>query len=114
MTTIPRIEEKPTRFGSPSSVLDVTPWEQLKANTFECRVVICPEPCGGFSAHATRLRGVASQGDSVSDALRNIAEAFRGAIAVYQENDGGVPWEPEPIAFDRPVGSLERWILVDV
>ena len=112
MSTIPLLEEEPTRFGSPSEILDATAWEPFGDNTFECRVVLCPEPEGGYSAHAIRLRGVASQGESVSEALENIKEAFRGAIAVYQEDKQGIPWEP--ITIDRPAGSLERWILVDV
>lgn len=114
MATIPLIEEEPTRFGSPSEILDATGWIELGDNAFECRVVLCPEPEGGFSAYATRLRGVVSQGDSIAEALDNIKEAFRGAIAVYLDDDQGIPWESEPIAVDRPSGSLERWILVDV
>ena len=112
MATIPRIEEKPTRFGSISQALEVTGWQEFADNVFECRVLLCPEPEGGYSAHALRLPGVVSQGDSVTEALENIKEAFRGAIAVYQEDNQEIPWEE--IAIDRPAGSLERWILVDV
>ena len=113
MATVPRIEERPTRFGSPTEVLERTDWEKfVDANVFECRVLLCPEPEGGYSAHALRLPGVVSQGDSIAEALENITEAFRGAISVYQEGNQGIPWEQ--ITIDRPARSLERWILVDV
>ena len=111
MTTIPLIEE-PTRFGSPSKVLDATAWEPLGDNVFECHVLLCPEVEGGYSAHALRLPGVATQGDTIDEALENIKEAFRGAISVYREANEQIPWEG--ITIDRPAGSLERWILVDV
>jgi len=58
------------------------------------------------------LPGVASQGETVDDALENIAEAFRGAISVYRDKKQEVPWED--VAVDYPAGSLERWILVNV
>jgi len=112
MATITLIKEKPTRFGNPSEVLDPTDWERLADNIFECRVLLCPEMEGGYSAHALRLPGVASQGDTIDQALENIKEAFRGAVSVYQEDDQQIPWEE--ITIDRPAGSLERWILVDV
>ena len=112
MSTIPRSEEKPTRFGSPSRVLEATAWEPFGDNVFECRVLLCPEPEGGYSAYALRLPGVASQGDCIAEALENIKEAFRGAISVYQDDNQEIPWEQ--ITIDRPAGSLERWILVDV
>ena len=117
MTTIPLIEdlieEKPTRFGNPVNVLDATDWERfLDDHVFECRVLLCPEVEGGYSAHALRLPGVATQGDTIDEALENIKEAFRGAISVYREANEQIPWEG--ITIDRPAGSLERWILVDV
>jgi predicted RNase H-like HicB family nuclease len=112
MTVIPPIEDKPTRFGSPSKVLEATAWEPFGENVFVCRVLLCPEPEGGYSAHALRLPGVASQGESIAEALQNIKEAFRAAISVYRENNEKIPWER--ITIDRPAGSLERWMLVDV
>jgi len=112
MATIPLIEERPTRFGSPSKVLDPTDWEWLGDNVLECRVLLCPEVEGGYSAHALRLPGVATQGDTIEEALENIKEAFRGAVSVYREAEEQIPWEA--ITVDRSPGSLERWILVDV
>ena len=112
MATDLRREEEPTRFGSPLDV-DLPNLQTFEnRNMFECRILLCPESEGGFSAHALRLPGVVSQGESVDEALSNIADAFRGAVVVYRENDQAIPWEE--VALDRPAGSLERWILVDV
>lgn len=79
---------------------------------YECRVLICPEAEGGYSVHATKLPGVSSQGETVAEALHNIEEAFRGAIADYKANGEDIPWDDAII--DRTEGSLERWILVNV
>jgi len=113
MATVLPIEEKPTRFGSPAEALERTGWENfVDANVFECRVLLCPEPEGGYSVHALRLPGVVSQGESIAEALENIKEAFSGAISVYQDDNQEIPWEQ--ITIDRPAGSLERWVLVNV
>ncbi len=112
MATNPPTEERPTRFGSPSRFLDDTAWETLEDNVYECRALLCPEAEGGFSAHAIRLPGVVSQGESVDEALKNISEAFQGAISVYLEQGNEIPWTDAEI--DRPKGWIERWILVHV
>lgn len=86
-------------------------WKQLPLRTFECKVLLCPEEGGGFSAHALRLPGVVSEGETVDEALENIEDAFRAAMHAYLES-GDVPWEDNPV--ERTKGSLERWILVNV
>lgn len=98
------------RCGSTASVL--SPEWTYRDSTYECRVLLCPEPEGGFSVHAIRLPGVVSEGDTESEALGNIADAFRSAIQSYVEGGSEIPWCDEEI--DRPNGSEERWILVDV
>ncbi len=112
MTAIPKMTEEPTRFGSPQEPADVVVFDQC--NAYECRVLLCPEETG-FSVHALRLPGVVSQGETIEEALENIAEAFRGALSVYFEQPGAsIPWRDEEAEVDRPAGSIERWILVDV
>ena len=88
----------------------------LAENTYKCRVLLCPEKDGGYSAHAIRLPGVVSQGESEEEALENIADAFRATISVYCEHGGTIPWTDIQIdpQIDRPKGSIERWILVNV
>ena len=82
----------------------------MGVKTYECRVLLVPEDAGGFSAHATQLPGLVSQGESEEEALENIREAFRGVASVYQET-GRIPWSP--VEMERSKDSLERWILVD-
>ena len=89
-------------------------WEKLE-RTYRCQVILCPEEEGGYSALAKRLPGVVSQGETEDEALVNIAEALRGALSVYLgEPNASIPWSDEDADIDRPVGSIERWILVDV
>ncbi|HVC97358.1 MAG TPA: type II toxin-antitoxin system HicB family antitoxin [Pirellulales bacterium] len=47
----------------------------------------------GFSAIACDLPGVASQGDTAEEALRNVAEAYAGAIKSYLHHGEEIPWE---------------------
>lgn len=92
----------------------VSPAWETPENAFECRVLLQPEDCGGFSAHALNLKGIVSEGDTEEEALRNIADAFRGAIAVYAESGMDIPWGPVDIDSPGVPGSKERWIIVDV
>ena len=77
----------------------------------ELRVVVIPEDDGTYSAIAKDLPGVASQGDSLDEALVNIREAFIGAVEDYQALSRSIPW----ILGDCevPPGAFERWILID-
>jgi predicted RNase H-like HicB family nuclease len=106
------LEETPYRTAEPQQYIEAPGWEPLDENTHECRVLLCPEEEGGYSAHALRLPGVVSQGESEREALENIADAFRAAVSLYREQGGGIPWTN--VEVDRPKGSIERWILVNV
>lgn len=81
-------------------------------NTYECRALICPEPEGGFSAFALRLPGVASQGETIEEAVTNLAEAFQGTLLTYLDSGLPIPWED--LEIDRTDLFLERWVLVNV
>ncbi len=85
---------------------------RLLERAYECRVLLCPEEGGGYSALALQLPGVASEGDTKSDALANVAEAFRGAISVYLDEAGEIPWTDAK--RERSADSEEYWLLVDV
>jgi predicted RNase H-like HicB family nuclease len=87
-------------------------WQPLVEGTHECRVLICPEADGGYSAHAIRLPGVVSQGSTPDEALDNILEAFKETIQCYLESGDSIPWQA--ITIDRPAGCFERWVLVNV
>jgi predicted RNase H-like HicB family nuclease len=85
-------------------------WHQPQGKVYRCQVYLVPEREGGFSVIASNLPGVASQGDTEEEALRNVVEAFEGVFAVYKESGKDIPWtatrEPEP-------GATTRWVIVN-
>ena len=89
--------------------------ETWPPNRYECKVILCPEKEGGFSAHALNIAGVVSEGDSSADALRNIADAFRATIEYHLESGDQIPWQHQDRGFFSGVAdTVERWIAVDV
>lgn len=78
---------------------------------YQLRVILLREREGGYSAIARDLPGVASQGDTIEDAIKNIREAFQGAYECYREQGDTLPWKPDHMV--PPADSEERWILVD-
>jgi antitoxin HicB len=100
------------RRGANATVPQDIEWSKFGNRTFQCRVLICPEEDGGYSAHAIRLPGVVSQGETVDEAIANVRDACQGAIQAYLEAGNSVPWVQDD-SLDRPKGSLERWILVN-
>lgn len=50
------------------------------------------EPGGGYTATATRLFGVCSQGDTEDEAKLMLADAFRLAIEEYRASGKPIPW----------------------
>ncbi len=93
-------------------VIDPQQWRSFPEGTYRCRVLLCPEEEGGYSAFALRLPGTVSQGDTEQEALANIIEAFQATVSLYLEDGKGIPWED--VEVDRPRGCLERWIVVNV
>src|SRR4030042_2494628 len=100
------------RQGASHQLFECPEWTKFENRTYECRVLLCPEPDGGYSAHAIRLPGVVSQGETEEAALANVADAFQEVIRSYMEDDGTIPWSDSDM--ESPKGSLERWILVHV
>ena len=79
-------------------------------SVFQLRVVLIPEE-NGYSALARDLPGVASQGDTIEEAMENIREACIGAIEVYKNDGVPIPWTPDHV--DAPPEASQRWILVN-
>lgn len=100
------------RKGAVDREVDLSWSDHSGDRTYECRVLLCPEQDGGYSAHALRLPGIVTQGETIEEALENIRDAFQSVIQTYLESGGTVPWQP--CEEDRPRGSMERWILVNV
>jgi predicted RNase H-like HicB family nuclease len=89
-------------------------WDWPKQR-YECKVLLCPEEDGGYSAHALNIAGVVSEGDTVPAALANIADAFKASIEYYLESKLPIPWgEEDRTPFVGVADTFERWIAVDV
>ena len=89
-------------------------WDE-PANTYECKVLLCPEHEGGFSAHALNIAGVVSEGETMDEALHNISDAFRATIEYHLESKRPIPWrDGDPEFFGTMTNTFERWIAVDV
>jgi len=86
---------------------------ELTERVYECRVWLCPEDEGGYSAIVPSLPGVASQGETQEEALDGIKEAFQGVAAEYLESNDEIPWCHD-IVRQKPHGAIEKWILVNV
>lgn len=84
-------------------------WRQCKG-VYRYFVYLTPEEKGGFSVVAARLPGVASQGNTEQEALANIVEAFKRAIAHYKEQGVDIPWTKTPIEPNR--GAVTRVVIV--
>jgi predicted RNase H-like HicB family nuclease len=85
-------------------------WTNYAPQTcFECRVALMPESEGGFSVYAINLPGIASEGETESEALSNVIEALSGALAEYKA-DGEIPWSDDFIEE----GAIERRVLVNL
>jgi predicted RNase H-like HicB family nuclease len=77
----------------------------------ECVAVLVPdEDDGGFCAYLANLKGVHSEGETLSEALENIREAAQATIARYIEKNLSIPWQD---VSDLPVGATVRRILVN-
>jgi predicted RNase H-like HicB family nuclease len=84
------------------------------ARTYECDVILCQEPEGGFSAHALQLAGVVSQGETQDEAVVNAIEAFKGALMSYLASGHPIPWRSDdPQFFDGMKVVGKRRIAVD-
>ncbi len=78
---------------------------------YQCRILICPEEDGGFSAVALKFPGVITQGDTLEETLENARDAFRETIQYYKEIGEPVPFKD--VEVDRGPGCFERWIVVN-
>ncbi len=80
---------------------------------YECRVWLCPEAEGGYSAIVPSLPGLATQGETIEEAIENVKDAFRAVAAEYAESGSEIPWRKETDRA-KPHGTIEKWILVNV
>jgi len=86
-------------------------WVALSDRILECRMLITPED-DGFVVTCLRLPGVVTQGDTIAESIDNMVDAFREAIRCYRDSEMAIPWQD--VDIERPSGSVEKWILVNV
>ena len=65
--------------------------------TTEYDVVLIPQPEGGFVVSVPDLPSVATEGDTVEEALTMAKEAIEGYLATMREEG----WEIPPIRHER-------------
>ncbi len=87
-------------------------WHKPEPSEYRCEIRLCPEPEGGYSVYVPELPGVVTEGDTAEEAVRNIAEALRGALRTYRKDGQPIPWKKDT---DTPQPNENRfWIVVHV
>lgn len=82
------------------------------------RVYSCPtiiewdESSRQYLAWIEELPGIVSEGATIKEACENVADALAGALSVYLENGGCIPW----VASERASGEnqITRMVTVNV
>lgn len=87
-------------------------WYEPEQDLYRCGILLCPEPEGGYSVYVPELPGVVSEGETTDEAKRNIAEALRGVLRTYRQDDQPIPWQKDAKPLQE-TGS-HSWIVVNV
>lgn len=80
-----------------------------KETAYRCCVLLSSED-DGYCVRAADLAGVASEGDTVEEAMRNIKDAYAGAIESYEAHGDPIPWLVPP----RNPEENERCLWIDL
>jgi predicted RNase H-like HicB family nuclease len=91
---------------TPQTLLD-----EWAVESFRCHVAITTEEEGDYSAIVLNLPGVGGCGDTVGEALAELKDAVKAAIASYRKSGEPIPWCDEA-ASDIPNGADLRWVVV--
>jgi predicted RNase H-like HicB family nuclease len=84
--------------------------QRSQQTSYRCCVLFSPED-GGYCVRAADLAGVVSEGDTLDEAMRNIKEAYAGAIESYQAHGKPIPWLVPP--RDPEENEQCQWIELD-
>ena len=88
-------EQPEIQTGPHPTPLDSAGWHKPKPSEYRCEIRLCPEPEGGYSVYVPELPGVVSEGETIEEAVRNIAEALRGVLRTYRQDDQPIPWQKD-------------------
>ena len=94
--------------GNPIPIRPKGEWRQCKG-VFSYMVYLTPLKEGGFSVVAARLPSVTSQGSTEKEALANIVEALKQAIAYYKEQGVDIPRTKIPVEPDFGALMCDRY-----
>lgn len=81
-----------------------------RQTAYRCCILLSPED-DGYCVRAADLAGVVSEGDTVDEAVRNIKEAYAGAIESYLAHGDPIPWLVPP--RDPEENEQCLWIELD-
>ena len=90
----------------------VSGWYQPEQDLYRCEIRLCSEREGGYSVYVPELPGVVSEGETREEAKRNIAEALRGVLRSYRQDDQPIPWQKDPNPLQEDESRF--WIVVNV
>jgi predicted RNase H-like HicB family nuclease len=93
------------------SVAPHVEWQNNSA--YRCDVYVEQDDNGRYTAYVLNLPGAASDGDSVEEAIENVAESVRGLILVYKDSGEAIPWK-DYTNEDIPANARRKRILVNV
>jgi len=88
-------------------------WKRLSGTVYRCKVIIVfppEEDTALISVYAADLPGVASQGKTEEEALKNIVEAFEGVLSAYKAVGETIPWQEHRGRLEP--GAQIRWVFV--
>lgn len=54
-------------------------------------LVLTPQPEGGFTVTSPLLPELVTEGDTVEDALRNVQDALKAVIEIYEDTERSLP-----------------------
>ena len=87
-------------------------WSKPEPAEYRCEIRLCGEPEGGYSVYAPELPGVVTEGETAEEAVRNVAEALRGTLRTYREDNQPIPWKKDGEPLQQ--SETRRWIVVHV
>lgn len=59
--------------------------------TLQYRLILTPEPEGGYTVNVPAIRGCVTYGETVEDAIMMAKDAIEGCLAVLQEEGEPIP-----------------------
>lgn len=78
---------------------------------YKIPLIFTPQPEGGYTATSPLFPELVAEGDSLSESLENVKDAFKAVIELYQELGRSLPVnvqisdEKTPVSFETVVSD---------